>query len=232
MSNPIEEFLSEVPDPRTGRNVQYPLQEILLVVDVPLLTGGAGYDDMAGTGRAKRGLLKLFYPFVKGIPCEGTFRHVFMSPEPKRFGEYFAQWMRYLYGRPYRRVGGDRQKALPWQRQRQGSEPLEHRQRLCREYGIVLAALDATDKSNEITVLPDLLRLLGLKGSVVALDAMGCQKGDRLADYRPEGRLPDFARRQSRQLAPRSGCFFFAPPSKPIQTLRSPTFSLRFLKTR
>jgi hypothetical protein len=85
MSNPIEEFFSEVPDPRTGRNIQYPLKEILLVAVVTLLTGGQSYDDMADTGRAKRGLLELFYRFATGIPCESTFRHVFMALDPKSF---------------------------------------------------------------------------------------------------------------------------------------------------
>lgn len=175
MSNPIAEFFSEVPDPRTGRNIQYPLQEILLVAVVTLLTGGQGYDDMADTGRSKRGLLELFYPFAKGIPCEGTFRHVFMALDPKRFGECFAQWMSYLHGHVEGLVAIDG-KRCRGSAKGKGQSPLNIVNAYCRERGIVLAALDTPDKSNEITVLPELLRLLSLKGSVVTLDAMGCQK--------------------------------------------------------
>jgi hypothetical protein len=57
-----------------------------------------------------------------------------------------------------------------------GQSPLSIVNANCRERGIMLAALDTADKSNEITVLPELLCLLSLKGSVVTLDAMGCQK--------------------------------------------------------
>jgi hypothetical protein len=60
MLNPIDEFFSDIPDPRTGRNVRYPLNEILLVAVVTLLSGGQGYIDMADTGRAKRDFLEKY----------------------------------------------------------------------------------------------------------------------------------------------------------------------------
>ena len=42
--------------------------------------------------------------------------------------------------------------------------------------GLVLGQLKVNDKSNEITALPKLLRVLELAGCIVPLDAIGCQK--------------------------------------------------------
>lgn len=175
MLNPIDCFFSELTDPRTGRNVRYPLDEILLVAVVTLLCGGQGYDDMADTGRAKREFFQKYFPFKNGIPSEDTYRYVFMALDPKRFGDCFARWMVYLHGHVEGLVAIDG-KCCRGSSKGKGSSPLNIVNAFCHERGIVLGAIDTPDKSNEITVLPQLLRLLDIKGCVVTLDAMGCQK--------------------------------------------------------
>lgn len=44
------------------------------------------------------------------------------------------------------------------------------------ENGVVLGQVKTNAKSNEITAIPELLALLELKGCLVSIDAMGCQK--------------------------------------------------------
>jgi len=175
MLNPIDTFFSELTDPRTGQNIRYPLDEILLVAVVTLLCGGQGYDDMADTGRAKRGMLEMIFPFKNGIPSEDTYRYVFMALDPKRFGDCFARWMSFLHGHVEGLIAIDG-KCCRGSRKGKGHSPLNIVNAFCHERGIVLGAIDTPDKSNEITVLPELLRLLDIKGCVVTLDAMGCQK--------------------------------------------------------
>ncbi len=130
---------------------------------------------MADTGRAKRGLLEMFFPFKNGIPSEDTFRYVFMALDPKRFGDCFARWMSFLHGHVDGLIAIDG-KCCRGSRKGKGQSPLNIVNAFCHERGIVLGAIDTPDKSNEITVLPELLRLLDIKGCVVTLDAMGCQK--------------------------------------------------------
>lgn len=61
MLNPVGTFFSELTDPRTGQNIRYRLEEILLGALVTLLTRGQGYDDMADTARSKLDFLRTYY---------------------------------------------------------------------------------------------------------------------------------------------------------------------------
>lgn len=175
MLNPIEQFFSDVEDPRTGGNVRYPLNEILLVAVVTFLCGGRTYPDMVDTGKAKLKVLRGLFEFRHGIPSEDTFRYVFMLMDPRQFAGCFADWMGFLHGRvgglvaidgkACRGTGGGRKKS-----------PLTIVNAYCRERGVVIGCIDTPDKTNEITVLPELLRSLDIQGCVVTLDAMGCQR--------------------------------------------------------
>lgn len=175
MLNPVDFYFSELTDPRSGQNIRYPLEEILLVAVVTLLCGGQGYEDMADTGRAKLKFLRMYYPFSRGVPSEDTFRYVLMAMDAKVFGDCFARWMSYLHGHVEGLVAIDG-KCCRGSTKGPGGSPLNVVNAYCHERGVVLAAIDTPDKSNEITVLPELLRLLDLEGCVVTLDAMGCQK--------------------------------------------------------
>jgi len=188
MLNPIDSFFNEVEDPRTGRNVRYPMNEILLVAVITLLCGGQSFGDMADTGRAKHAFLEKFFRFENGIPSEDTFRYVFMLLDPRKFGDCFAEWMRFLHGRMEGLVAIDGKACRGTARDGKTS-PLTLVNAFCRERGVVLASLDTPDKTNEITVLPELLAMLDLEGCVVTIDAMGCQRAvvaqivDQKGDY-------------------------------------------------
>jgi len=175
MLNPINTFFSDVEDPRTGLNVRYPMNEILLVAVVTLLCGGESFGDMADVGRAKRSFLEKFFRFEKGIPSEDTFRYVLMLMDPRKFGDCFAHWMRFLHGRVKGLVAIDGKACRGTARDGKPSA-LTMVNAFCVERGVVLAGLDTPDKTNEITVLPELLAMLDLKGCIVTLDAMGCQR--------------------------------------------------------
>jgi len=175
MLNPVDTFFSELTDPRTGQNIRYRLEEILLGALVTLLAGGQGYDDMADTTRSKLDFLRMYYPFHYGAPSEDTFRYVLMALDPRSFGDCFARWMGFLHEHVEGLIAIDG-KCCRGSARGKGQSPLNIVNAYCHERGVVLAALDTPDKSNEITVLPELLRLLEIKGCVVTLDAMGCQK--------------------------------------------------------
>lgn len=170
----MDKFFGEVEDPRSGQNIGFPLQEILLIALVTFLCAGQTYEDMVDTGRAKLDFLRRFFPYRKGVPSADTFRYVLMALDPKSFGDAFAKWMEFLHEHVEGLVAVDgkccRGSASA------GKSPLNIVNAYCRERGVVLACIDCPDKGNEITVLPELLSMLELNDCVVSLDAMGCQK--------------------------------------------------------
>src|SRR5688572_13626266 len=118
---------------------------------------------MVDTGQAKLELLKRFFPFKNEIPTDDTYSNVFKALDPKRFGDCFANWMNFLHGHVEGLVAIDG-KCCQGSAKTKGKGPLNIVNAYCHERGVVLAAIDTPSKSNEITVLPELLRMLDLKG--------------------------------------------------------------------
>lgn len=174
METSVSIYFSEVKDPRTGNRKQYPLEEILLVALCSIMTAGEGFDDMVLFGENRLDFLRQFYAFEFGIPSQYTFRRVFMLLDPVPFQECFAKWVASLQdrkcehiaidGKVARRSYGEDQKALHMV------------SAFASESGLVMAQRRVEDKTNEITAIPHLLDILDIEGSIVSIDAMGCQK--------------------------------------------------------
>ena len=174
MKTSVSTYFSKIKDPRTGNRKQYPLEEILLVALCSIITGGDGFDDMVIFGENRLDFLKTIYSFEEGIPSQYTFRRVFMLLDPEVFQSCFVQWVKSLQdrncghitidGKVARRTHGESQQALHMV------------SALASESGLVMAQKCVEDKSNEITAIPYLLDILDLEGSVISIDAMGCQK--------------------------------------------------------
>lgn len=174
METSVSKFFAKVHDPRIERKKLYPLEEILLVALCCIISGGEGFEDMKLYGEEKLDFLRKFYPFENGIASEDTFSRVFQLICPKTFSNCFTEWIKdfqsrseqgiAIDGKLARRSSSDKQKALhmvsAW----------------AHEEGLVLAQQPVGDKSNEITAIPHLLEVLDIKGSVITIDAMGCQK--------------------------------------------------------
>ncbi|MDD4347477.1 MAG: transposase family protein, partial [Opitutales bacterium] len=97
MKNPIEMYFKDIEDPRKGWNVQYPLEEVMLVAMVSFLVGGEGFEDMKEMGEVWVEEFRKYYPFERGTPSADTFRNVFMGLDPRKFGACFAEWMKYVH---------------------------------------------------------------------------------------------------------------------------------------
>jgi len=184
----IVECFEGLPDPRLDRTRVHKLTDILVIGLCSILTIGEGFTDMEFLGRAQEKWFKTFLELPNGIPSHDTFNRVFSAIDPHRFLECFVEWVRgvctalkgqvvAIDGKALRRAA-DHGKALPcivsaW----------------ASENGLALGQIKVDDKSNEITAIPELLRLLALKGCIVTMDAMGCQKeiagmiADKGADY-------------------------------------------------
>jgi predicted transposase YbfD/YdcC len=167
-------IFKHIEDPRIDRNKLYPLDEIILVAFATILSGGETYVDMHDFGTSKLAILRELLPFSNGVPSEDTFERVFSILNPKQFVECFAEWVNYIREKNNENVISIDGKKL----RRSGSKtqrPLHVINAWAHQNRLVIGCLPVDSKSNEITMLPEILKLLSLKKTTVTLDAMGCQ---------------------------------------------------------
>jgi predicted transposase YbfD/YdcC len=170
----IEHF-KELPDPRVQGRCDHDLSDVLIIAVCTLLCGGTGFDDMADFGRAKHDWFKTFLPLRNGIPSHDTFNRVFAALQPAAFLDCFLRWTQSLRQVVAQEIVALDGKALR-RALRRGQSPRYIVSAWAQGNGLVLGQLKVADKSNEITALPQLLRVLELAGCIVTIDAMGCQK--------------------------------------------------------
>ncbi len=183
---PFLEHFAGLEDPRT-RESDYPLRELLLVAVCAVLSGADTWVDVADWGRAKLGWLRRFLPFGNGTASHDTFGRVFALLDAAGFEGCFIAWMASLCPALEGVVAVDGKTV---RRSRHAGRKAIH---LVSAYahglGMTLGQLKTAKKSNEITAIPELLDALLLKGCLVTIDAMGCQKAiaakviEREADY-------------------------------------------------
>jgi predicted transposase YbfD/YdcC len=169
------EHFSIIPDHRVDRTKHHKLIDILAIAICAMLSGAEGFTQIAAFGQAKYEWFKTFLELRNGIPSHDTFRCVLSALDPKQFHACFLRWTETLRravsgeivaidGKALRRAM-NKGKGMPyivsaWSQQNR----------------LVLGQLKVNEKSNEITAVPELLKALELKGCIVTLDAMGCQK--------------------------------------------------------
>lgn len=164
-----------LPDPRLNRTKDHDLVDILVIAICTLLCAGETFNDMEDFGRAKQDWFKTFLRLRNGIPSHDTFNRVFAALDPKAFLDCFLGWTQALRQAVPQEIVALDGKAL--RRALAKDQSVQYIVSAWAESnGLVLGQLKVADKSNEITAVPELLRVLELSGCIVTLDAMGCQK--------------------------------------------------------
>jgi predicted transposase YbfD/YdcC len=167
--------LREVPDPRIERRKDHDLIDILVIAVCTLLCAGETFNDMEDFGKAKRDWFQSFLGLRNGIPSHDTFNRVFAALDPKQFLDCFLRWTQSLRQAVSQEIVALDGKAL--RRAFHKDQSVKYVVSAWAESnGLVLGQLKVADKSNEITAVPELLRVLELSGCIVTLDAMGCQR--------------------------------------------------------
>jgi predicted transposase YbfD/YdcC len=188
MENPLRYF-AELKDPRVERNREHLLEEILLISIAAVLSGAESWNDIAEYGEDKLEWLKRFLTLPSGIPSHDTFNRVFAALDPEEMEKGFVAWVSSIAKLTAGEVVAIDGKALRGTRE-SGKKTLVHMVSAWAEgNGLVLAQRKVDEKSNEITAIPKLLAALELAGTVVTIDAMGCQRSiaakivEKKADY-------------------------------------------------
>lgn len=173
--NVLKELLIDVDDPRQPSNgTRHDFVELLFMTISAVLSDCDTIEDVAAWSRAHIGWLRQFLVLKNGIPSEDTFLRVFRLLDPKQFEACFRRWVGGLIpnlsgmiavdGKTVRGSGSGDETAIHM------VSAFETR------LGLVLAQEKVSKKSNEIKAIPELLDALYLKGFLVSIDAMGCQR--------------------------------------------------------
>ena len=183
----ILDYFEDVDDPRQRMKVLYPLEEILLLSLCGAIAGCEDFTDITLYGEEKLDFLRTLLPFAHGIPSHDALNDLFRDLDAEAFGKAFAAWASDLAGHVPGLVAID---GKTLRGSRDGAKgPLHLVSAWAGEQRLSLAQVATAEKSNEITAIPELLDLLVLKGAIVTIDAMGCQKAiaaairDKGADY-------------------------------------------------
>ena len=176
-------YFQELEDPRSEINRKHPLASVVVIALIAVLAGSSGPTAIAQWAKLKKELLASVLPLPHGVPAKDVFRRVLMVLRPEVFQSCFAAWMRSLRDNAVAETGVDRPtlavdgKTLRRSHDRQSGLGALHSVTVwASEYGLSLGQVACDEKSNEITAIPELLRLVDVAGGVVTIDAMGCQK--------------------------------------------------------
>lgn len=183
----ITHHFRDLPDPRLGRLCHHDLLDIIAIAICAVICGQHTWTAIAFYGQDHRSWLQTFLRLPNGIPSHDTFRYVFSRLDPAAFQRCFANWIQALstaLGLKHIAIDG---KTLCGSRDRAHDQnPLHLVSAWAAENHLTLGQVAVAEKSNEITAIPQLLRLLDVSGAIVTIDAMGCQK-EIAATAREEG---------------------------------------------
>src|ERR1035437_334828 len=169
-------YFADLRDPRVERTREHLLEEILLIAIAAILSGAKGWNEIEDYARCKREWWSGFLKLPGGMPSHDTFHRVFSALDPEELEKGFAAWVSSLAKLTAGEVVAIDGKALRGTSV-PGKKAIVH-MGLARAqtHGLGLAQRRGEEKSNEIAAIPKLLDALELSGTVVTIDAMGCQR--------------------------------------------------------
>jgi len=169
-------------DPRSSVNLHHPLVSVMVLSLMGILAGASGPTGIAEWAFLNRVRLLLVMDLPHGVPCKDVFRRVLSMLNPGAFQACFVSWLQTLQTRaavatgitqPIYAVDG---KTLRRSHDRsKGLGALHSVSLWAADYGLTLGQVATAEKSNEITAIPELLKLVEIQGSIVTIDAMGTQ---------------------------------------------------------
>ena len=172
----IHKHFIKISDPRDKAKTQHSLLNILTIVLCAVIGGSEDFYDIEEFAKCKEEFFRTFLDLPNGMPSHDTINRVISKIDPKEFSNCMIEWTKELSenlkgviaidGKTLRRSFQDASKK----------NPLHIVSAWSSENSLVLGQVQTDAKSNEITAIPKLLALLDIKGHIVTIDAMGCQK--------------------------------------------------------
>lgn len=176
-------YFNELEDPRSTINQKHPLVSVVVIAMMAVLAGSGGPTAIAKWAKLKEEFLLKVLKLPNGIPRKDVFRRVLMCLKPDAFQRCFVSWLQALRETAAETTGVDRpifavdgKTARRSHDHKNGLGALHSVTVWASEFGLSLGQVACAEKSNEITAIPELLRLVDIKGTIITIDAMGAQK--------------------------------------------------------
>jgi len=189
-------YFDELEDPRSTVNLKHPLVSVVVIALMAVLAGAGGPTAIARWAAIKEEFLMSMLNLPNGVPRKDVFRRVLSLLKPAAFQACFAKWLQALRARAAQATGVETPVlAVDGKTARRSHDASKDLGALhsvsvwASEYGLSLGQVACEEKSNEITAIPELLRLVDIQGTIITIDAMGTQKAiaeqivDSKADY-------------------------------------------------
>jgi predicted transposase YbfD/YdcC len=174
--NPMCSYFAAVDDPRRQHSTTlHSLEAILIITILGTICGAHNWVEIEQWGQAQESWLSEFLELPHGIPSHDTFGRVFALLDPESLHQAFVAWMSALAQLCQEIIALDGTTIRRSLDRADGKGPIHVVSAWASRNELVLAQFKVDAKSNEITALPALLALLNLEGSLVTIDAMGCQ---------------------------------------------------------
>lgn len=177
LATSFADHFCELPDPRLDRQKHHSLMEILFISICAVICGATSFVDMEDFGNAKIEWFKMHLELIGGIPSHDTFNRVFSIIDPDKFSDCFISWTQAIS----EEVDGDII-AFDGKTLRHsfdsatGTSAIHVMNAWSSANDFCLGQMKVDGKSNEITAMPALMKLMDIKGSVVTADALNTQK--------------------------------------------------------
>jgi predicted transposase YbfD/YdcC len=180
MESPLKYFAG-LRDPRVERTREHLLEEILVISIAAILSGANGWNEIEDYAHSKHAWFKSFLTLPSGIPSHDTFNRVFSALDPEELEKGFVAWVSSIAKLTAGEVVAIDGKTLRGAQEPSNNGPAKKAivhmvSAWANTNSLVLAQRRVDEKSNEITAIPKLLDALELSGTVVTIDAMGCQR--------------------------------------------------------
>jgi len=170
-------------DPRSTVNLRHPLVSVVVIALMAVLAGANGPTAIAEWAELNEAFLVEALNLPHGVPRKDVFRRVLMALKPAAFQACFANWLRSLRAAAAKATGVkqpvlavDGKTARRSHDRRHGLGALHSVSVWASDFGLSLGQVACAEKSNEITAIPEVLRLVDIKGAIITIDAMGTQK--------------------------------------------------------
>lgn len=176
MTTKIEEYFGEIEDPRAD-NKRHKLIDIIFMTICAVLCGIEDWDEIAFYCQKREKWFSNFLELPHGVPSKDTFRRVIQRIRPEEFQKCFLKWVeavRVMTKGEIVAIDGKRVKRS--YNKVEGKAAIHLISAWASENKLVLAQIKTEEKSNEITAIPELLRMIAIEGCIVTIDAMGTQK--------------------------------------------------------